>query len=132
MSHVVRTQVKFRFTRNRLICWVFRYVHFQHFGELKPRFLDKDHFAKLNNIVTISVFVSLLSWSDVWNLQCLISPEWLEQTYNRKNLPNPNLKNCQFCTYFLSVSLCQFSAFWWPENTISKHLSFRLTEQYSE
>ena len=38
------------------------------------------------------MFGSILSWCDVFNLQCLISPRWLEQTCNRTNLLNPNFK----------------------------------------
>jgi hypothetical protein len=52
----------------------------------------------------VSVFVSLLPWYDVWNLECFILPGWLEQTFNRRILPNPNSKgivnSVRFCRMF--------------------------------
>ena len=38
------------------------------------------------------MFGSIFSWCDVFNLQYLIFPRWLEQTCNRTNLLNPNFK----------------------------------------
>ena len=92
MSHLVRTKVIFRVSRNRLICWVFLFVNFQHFADLKTRFLDNYHFAYLKNTLTISLFRSLLMWSEVWNLHCVIFPWWLERMFNRTKLPNLNFK----------------------------------------
>jgi hypothetical protein len=51
-----------------------------------------------------SVFVRLLLWYDVGNLECFILPGWLEETFNRSILPHPNIKRIVssviFCRMF--------------------------------
>jgi len=55
----------------------------------------------------------------------LFFPWCLQQTCNRKFVPNLNFKGIvRSVLFFLRVSLCLFSAFWWLENAISGHCSF--------
>ena len=72
------------------------------------------------------MFVIILLRCGDWNLQCFFIPWWLEQTCNRTN--SKLWSDRQFCTFLLSVSLCWFSVFWWPENAISGHHPFWLTK----
>ena len=88
-----------------LICWMFRYFHFPHFGDLKTRFLDIVHSAYPNSIVT-----RFCVWKFIivkWNLSILIIPWWLERTCSRTNLPNSNFKgivsSVLFCRVFQYV-----------------------------
>jgi len=54
-------------------------------------------------LIRVSVFANLLSWYDVWNIECFILPGWKDQTCNRTMLPNPNIKGIVSSVHFCRV-----------------------------
>jgi len=70
---------------------------------------------------------SSLSWCDVWIMQCLIFPSWIEQTSNRTYRTNPKFKVivssvlfvCSFM--FIFSILVTWKSNFWTSFILTKH-----------
>ena len=129
-----RSQTKFwSINSSVLFCWAFHYGHFDHFGELKTRFLDVVHFARpsnLGNSFGVWKLIILLLW-----VKCIIFEWWFQQSCKHTNVPRPNFKvinsSALFLWAFLDVNFHHFVTwkrdFWTsfikPNQTIQKTVS---------